>query len=122
MTDASLATHLVRRYGIQVTGVTELDRGVYRVDRSDGPAWVGRVFGAQRPAEQVDGDATILRALQRAGFPAERCAGPEPVSTVDGRTVLVTEFVTGTRAAPRARTFAVLGALLGRLHTRPADG
>jgi Ser/Thr protein kinase RdoA (MazF antagonist) len=117
-----LATHLVRRYGIQVTGVTELDRGVYRVDRPDGPAWVARVFGPERPAAQVDGDAAILRALQRAGFPAERCADPEPVSTVDGRAVLVTEFVTGTRAAPNARTFAVLGALLGRLHTRAADG
>jgi Ser/Thr protein kinase RdoA (MazF antagonist) len=93
---------------------------VFRVDRPDGPAWVARVFAPERSLAAVEGDAAILRGLERAGFPAERCAGD--VSTMDGHAVLVTEFVEGERAKGRARTYAILGALLGRLHARPAEG
>jgi hypothetical protein len=39
---------------------------------------------------------------------------------MDGQSVLVTEFVAGERAPGRARTYAILGALLGRPHARPA--
>jgi len=35
-----IARHLQARYRIAVTGLTELDLGVYRVDWADGPAWV----------------------------------------------------------------------------------
>jgi hypothetical protein len=41
-----LASHLAERYGIDVAGLTELDLGVYRVDRRDGPAWAARLFPA----------------------------------------------------------------------------
>jgi aminoglycoside phosphotransferase (APT) family kinase protein len=112
-----LSEHLGAAYGIEVAHLSALDAGVYRVDRRDGPAWVARVFASER-GDGAEGDAEILRALERAGFPAERCAGP--VSMMDGRAVLVTEFVSGARAPGRARTYAILGALLGRLHARPA--
>jgi hypothetical protein len=116
--DARLQAHLETAYGIGVTAVSTLDKGVVRVGRSDGPAWVARVFGPDRPLDVVQADAEILDNLARAGFPAERRAAP--VSTVEDHTVLVTEFVDGDRPPQRARTYAILGALLGRLHARPA--
>jgi Ser/Thr protein kinase RdoA (MazF antagonist) len=118
---AELPTHLEHRYGSTVTGSTALDVGVLRIDRQDGPSWVARVFPAARPMTEVDGDAEVLQRLATAGFPAERPAVAEPVSTLAGQGVLVTEFVQGERSRG-ARTYAVLGALLGRLHARPGDG
>jgi hypothetical protein len=41
-----LPAHLEHEYGIAITGVLELDVGVYRVARADGPDWVARVFPA----------------------------------------------------------------------------
>ena len=112
-----LTAHLQDRYGIRVAELTELDLGVFRVDRHDGPTWVARVFPAARALSEVEGDAKILNVLQKAGFPAERCAHPEAVSTHEGQGVLVTEFVPGVGPDGRGRTFAILGALLGALHT-----
>ncbi|MGI8416408.1 MAG: phosphotransferase enzyme family protein [Nakamurella sp.] len=123
-----LPAHLAARYGITVERLTELDVGNFRVDRSDGPPWVARVFPSARPLAEVQGDADILMSLQRADFPAERCADPEPVSTLAGQGLLVTEFVDGVRPDKPGRTFAILGALLGGLHAqidtlaRPAGG
>ena len=116
-----LADHLAARHGVEVTGLTELDLGVFRVERAGGEPWVARVFPAARPLAEVEGDAVILRALERAGFPAERCATETPVSELSGQGVLVTTFVPGTRAVG-GRAFAYLGALLGRLHAHPAEG
>jgi Ser/Thr protein kinase RdoA (MazF antagonist) len=99
-----------------VTAVSPLDQGVHRVDVDGAPAWVARVFPPGRPREAVAGDAEILRRLGKVEFPAERCAVPDPVSDLeDGGTVLVTSFVEGERARD-GRTYAFLGALLGRLH------
>ena len=56
-------------------------------------------------------DKGVVR-VDRPDGPAERCTGD--VSTMDGHSVLVTEFVEGERAKGRARTYAILGALLGR--------
>ena len=123
-----LRSHLQARYGIAVTAMTELDLGVWRVGRSDGPDWVARWFPARRAAEAVAGDAAILRYLAEREFPAERCAAGDPVSDLDGRAVLVTEWADPVprdqrREAIRAAGgLARLGALLGRLHTLPADG
>ena len=114
-----LPAHLERTYGIRVARTAELDLGVLRVDRHDGPSWVARVFPAARPLAEVEGDESLLLALERHGFPAERCAAPEAVSTHEGQGILVTEFVAGSRADGRGHTFGVLGALLGRLHARP---
>jgi Ser/Thr protein kinase RdoA (MazF antagonist) len=118
-----LGAHLETRYGITVDAMTELDLGVWRVGRADGPDWVARWFPARRAAEAVAGDAAILRYLAAHEFPAERCAADEPVSVLDGRSVLVTGWAdTVPRQQRRDAILAAgglshLGALLGRLHT-----
>jgi Ser/Thr protein kinase RdoA (MazF antagonist) len=121
-----LRSHLRAAHGIRVTSMTELDDGVWLAARSDGPDWVARWFPSARPAEAVAGDAEILRFLADHDFPAEHCADPSPVSVLDGRGVLVTEYEPPVprdqrRAAIRAAGgLAGLGAVLGRLHTVPA--
>jgi hypothetical protein len=117
-----LAGHLADRYGVAVTATATLDVGVVRVDRADGPSWVARVFSGARPVAEAEADAEILRLLERGGFPAERCAAADPVSTLDGRPVLVTGFVEPARPLRPGRSAALLGALLGRLSAHPADG
>jgi Ser/Thr protein kinase RdoA (MazF antagonist) len=117
-----LDDHIARTYGVEVSQLTQLDAGVFRIDRHDGPSWVARVFPEARPVEGTQGDAAILRALERSGFPAERCAAPEPVSIFGRESVLVTEFVRAGAPLRPGRTAAILGALLGRLHSHPADG
>ncbi|HEY4830190.1 MAG TPA: phosphotransferase [Solirubrobacteraceae bacterium] len=115
-----LARHLEDRYGIEPAGVVALDLGVFRVDLRDGSRWVARVFPAARALADVEQDAAILRALERGGFPAERCAHPEPVSQFLGQGVLVTGFIEDHGPLTPGRPAAILGALLGRLHTHPA--
>ena len=117
----TLPAHLEARYGIQVGRLTELDLGVYRVGRRDGPDWVARVFAADRPVAAAEGDAAMLVRLEQQEFPAERCAAQEPVSVHEGQGVLVTRYVEGTRADGSRRTFGRLGGLLGRLHALPSD-
>jgi aminoglycoside phosphotransferase (APT) family kinase protein len=119
---ATLASHLNSTYGIDVAAMTELDVGVLRVDRHDGPSWVARIFPSTRPVDDVCNDAVVLDHLERAGFPAERNAAPDPVSTHEGQGVLVTEFLLGDRPKAGARTFAYLGSLLGALHSREGHG
>lgn len=115
-----LGRHLEDRYGVEVADVVSLDLGVFRVDRRDGSRWVARVFPASRPLDGVREDAAILRALERAGFPAERCADPEPVSEFLGQGVLVTGFLEDHGPLSPGRPAAILGVMLGRLHTHPA--
>ena len=122
---ARLPAHLEAGYGIEVAGVSELDLGVFRIDRKDGPAWVARVFPAARLAGAATGDAAVLDFLAGHGFPAERRAAPEPVSVLDGQDVLVTGYVAGvprgsrTEAIRRLGGFVRLGAMLARLETLP---
>ncbi len=115
---ATLASHLNTTYDIEVAAMTEMDLGVIRVDRHDGPSWVVRVFPKSRRLDDVRRDALVLERLERHGFPAERNAAPEPVSTHEGQAVLATEFIPGERPKPGGRTFAYLGGLLGALHAR----
>jgi len=120
-----LRSHLEDRYGIDVSAMTDLDVGVWRVGRADGPDWVARWFPARRPAEAIAGDAEILRYVAGHEFPAERCAADEPVSVLDGRPVLVTEWAGPVPRRERreairgAGGLGRLGALLGRLHRLP---
>ena len=117
-----LGTHLEDRYGVETAEVVPLDLGVFRVDRRDGSRWVARVFAAGRPLAGVEEDAAILRGLERAGFPAERCAHPEPVSEFLGQGVLVTGFLEDHGPLRPGRPAALLGYLLGRLHRNSAAG
>lgn len=115
----TLPAHLERSYRIKVARLTELDVGVLRVGRSDGPDWVARVFPAGRPVEAADGDGAVLRFLADRAFPAEQCAATPAVTVHEGQPVLVTEFVIGARLRTGERAFYQLGDLLGRLHTLP---
>jgi Ser/Thr protein kinase RdoA (MazF antagonist) len=115
-----LGRHLEDRYAVEVAQITALDLGVFRVDRRDGSRWVARVFAADRPLVTAQEDAAILQGLERAGFPAERCAHPEPVSEFLGQSVLVTDFLEDHGPLRPGRPAGILGALLGRLHTHPA--
>jgi Phosphotransferase enzyme family len=117
-----LAEHLGERYGVAATATATLDVGVMRVDRANGPSWVARVFSEARPVAEVEADAEILHLLERGGFPAERCAAADPVSTLDGRPLLVTCFVERAEPLRPGRSAALLGALLGRLSAHSADG
>ncbi len=113
-----LPQHLRDAYGIVVTDVKQLDAGVVRIHRDDGPAWIARVLPAHRPAEAAAGDVEILRFLDRVGYPAERCAAAEPLTTYEGQAVLVTEYVSGSRVKG-APGYRALGELMGRLHALP---
>jgi Ser/Thr protein kinase RdoA (MazF antagonist)/predicted esterase len=115
----SVGVHLQERYGIEVAGVVDLDAGVFRVDRRDGRSWVARVFSARRAVADVEAEAELLTALEQGGFPAERCAHGEPVSGWGEQTVLVTEFVVPAAPLKPGRTAALLGGMLGALHSRP---
>jgi len=121
-----LRAHLGTRYGITIDAMSELDLGVWRVGRREGPDWAARWFPARRAVEAAAGDAAILRHLAAHEFPAERCAADEPVSDLDGRSVLVTEWADPVPRQQRRDTIRAagglshLGALLGRLHTLDA--
>jgi Ser/Thr protein kinase RdoA (MazF antagonist) len=115
---ATLATHLNDTYDIDVAMMTELDLGVLRIDRHDGPSWVARVFPPSRHIDDVRRDAEMLELLERGGFPAERKAAPTSVSLHDGQAVLATQFIAGGHPTAGGRTFAWLGGLLGALHAR----
>ncbi len=102
-------------------GLDRLDTGVFSVNLHDGRRWIVRVFPAGRSIEHVEGDAEILRFLERQGLPAERCADPKPVSVLYGRGILVTEYIEGTVAGSSGRTLNALGDLLGRLNMLPIE-
>ena len=119
-----LLAHLRHRYGIDPVAATKLSvhkTYVFRIDRSDGDPWVARAFPPARPRAGVEGDAAILRFLERQGYPAERTAVEDAVSDFDGSSVLVTRFVEGTQLPDGAEKFSMMGDLLGRLHALPSD-
>jgi Ser/Thr protein kinase RdoA (MazF antagonist) len=119
-----LLAHLRDRYGIDPVAATKLSvhkTYVFRIDRNDGSPWVARAFPPARPRAGVEGDAAILRFLERQDYPAERLAADDAVSDFDGCAVLVTRFVEGAQLPDGAAKFAMMGELLGRLHALPYD-
>ena len=119
-----LVAHLRDSYGIEAVTATPISQHVnyvLRVERNDGDPWVARAFPPARPRIGAEGDAAILRFLERHDYPAERLAADEPVSEFEGSTVLVTKFV-ANRSLPEDRWGVVMGDLLGRLHALPLDG
>jgi Ser/Thr protein kinase RdoA (MazF antagonist) len=119
-----LLAHLRNRYGIDAVAATKVSvhkTYVFRIDRNDGDPWIARAFPPARRRTSVEGDAAILRFLERHDFPAERLAVDDAVSDFDGSTVLVTRFVEGDHLPDGAEKFAIMGDLLGRLHALPLD-
>lgn len=106
-----LRAHLAQHYGFRAHTVYALDQDVTLLRRDDGPSWVARVFGPQRPRATVEGDAEILRWLEHAGFPAERCAVEEPVSSLGDCSVLVTEAVSSVPRAQRRQAIKDAGGI-----------
>ncbi len=120
-----LLAHLRDHHEIEPVAATRLSvhkTYVFRVDRRDGDPWVARAFPSARPRSGVEGDAAILRFLERQGYPAERLAVDDAVFDLDGGAVLVTRFVEGEQLPDGPEKFAVMGDLLGRLHALPDDG
>jgi Ser/Thr protein kinase RdoA (MazF antagonist) len=117
----ALPAHLAQHYGVRVTATTKLMPGVYKVERHEGPAWVARMFLIGRPVERAEEDAEVLRFLHRCDIPAERCAHTAPVSWLDGRAVLVTEYVEGKPLPPTPTARHALGDMLGRLQALPTE-
>lgn len=126
-----LLAHLRGHHGIDAVaavGISQHNDHVFRIDRRAGAPWIARVFPPARPRAGVEGDAAILRFLERQGYPAERLAVDEAVSTFDGSSVLVTRHVAGRLlpspavGAEGVEKFAVMGDLLGRLHALAPDG
>ena len=112
-----LGAHLESSYGVTVRKIAPLQQGnhgTHRVDLARGGPWVVRVFPADRPVADVEGDAAILRSLESAGFPAERCTAD--VSVHEGQGVLVTAFVKGTSPKPSTAIERALAGLVGRSH------
>ena len=114
-----LRVFLEKRYDIKILILERLDRGVFRMDRQSGRSWIVRIFPVDRPIERVQGDAEVLKFLEKNQFPAERCADPSPVTSPGGRGVLVTEFVEGTQSARDEATLFKFGELLGKLNSLP---
>ncbi|MGH9917702.1 MAG: phosphotransferase enzyme family protein [Nitrososphaerales archaeon] len=114
----TLPAHLEKTYGITVTNVSQLDVGVFRVDRSDeGTPLVARLFSAARSYAAVEADLAVLRYLAKIDFPAERPLGGGPLTSHNGQALLITEFVKEVPKAKRPPYPIVrLGALIGRLH------
>jgi Ser/Thr protein kinase RdoA (MazF antagonist) len=119
-----LLAHQRDCYGIDAAAATKLSvhkTYVFRIDRNDGEPWIARAFPPARPRGGVEGDAAILRFLERQDYPAERLAAADAVSEFDGSSVLVTRFVEGVQLPDGAAKFAMMGELLGRLHALPYD-
>jgi Ser/Thr protein kinase RdoA (MazF antagonist) len=120
-----LRSHLMERYGFRARTLFTFDEDVILLRRDDGPSWIARVFGPQRERSAVEGDAAALAWLADQGYPAERCAVEEPVSSLAETTVLVTEAVPAVPRAQRRQAIKDaggirgLGGLLGRLHRLP---
>src|ERR1700749_881419 len=105
-----LLVHLRDRYGIDAIAATRLSvhkTYVFRIDRGDGDPWVARAFPPARPRTGVEGDAAILRFLERQNYPAESLAVDDAVSDFDGSAVLVTRLVEGGQLPDGVEKFAM---------------
>jgi Ser/Thr protein kinase RdoA (MazF antagonist) len=117
----TLATHLEANLAIPVAKMSQLDVGVFRVDRRDSRSpLVARLFSAARPFAAAKADLAVLDYLAEIGFPAERPFVGGALSSHDGQPLLLTEFVKEASKAKRPPyPILTMGALIGRLHGLP---
>ncbi len=119
-----LLAHLRDRYGIDAVAAAKLsvhNTVVFRIDRKDAEPWVARAFPPARPRVGAEGDAGILRVLERHDFPAERLAVDDAVSEFERSHVLVTKFVESRPFPDPTEKLGLMADLLGRLHALPLD-
>ena len=119
-----LISHLRDHYGIDAIAATHISRHndhVFRIDQRNGDSWIARVFPPARSQASVEGDASILRFLERHNYPSERLAVDDAVSELDGASVLVTGFVAGEPLPDGSEKIGMMGDLLGRLHSLVPD-
>lgn len=120
-----LLAHLREQHGIDATtaiGASQHNEHVFRIERRTGDPWIARVYPPARPKGRVEGDAAILRFLERQDYPAERLAADSLVSDLAGASVLVTGFVEGGGLPDGSEKMATMGDVLGRLHALEVDG
>jgi Ser/Thr protein kinase RdoA (MazF antagonist) len=119
-----LLAHLRDRYRIDAVAATKLSihkSYLFRIDRKAAAPWIARAFPPARPRAGAEGDAAILRFLERKGFPAERLAVDDAVSDFEGGSVLVTRFVESKPFTDPTDKLGMMADLLGRLHALPLD-
>jgi hypothetical protein len=88
-----LLAHLRDRYDVDPVAATKLSvhkTYVFRIDRHDGSPWVTRAFPPARPRAGVEGDAAILRFLERQDYPgllvgSTNVAGNSPRERASGK-------------------------------------
>ena len=106
---AVVAEALARVFGSGPARLVAIHPGyVYRVER-DGRPWVVRWFPRERPVERVAGDAEVLHAVRN--LPVEQLVETidgDRFVVLDGRGVLVTEFIHGPTADTRPTTVGEL--------------
>lgn len=117
----TVPVHLEATYGIAVGKVSQLDVGVFRIDRRDrGAPLVARLFPAARSHGAAEADLAVLEYLAEIDFPSERPFGDRAVTSHEGQALLMTEFV---REVPKAKRppypIVRLGGMIGRLHGIP---
>ncbi|MGH2551786.1 MAG: phosphotransferase enzyme family protein, partial [Thermomicrobiales bacterium] len=84
-----------------------------------------RVFANDRPMDRVRGDAAILEYLALRGVPCEHLVTTTDGSgcvDLDGRGVIVTQFVEGVRPSRSPSSMRRLGEALGQINAAPAVG
>src|SRR5438270_3072232 len=82
----TLPDHLETAYGMGVAKMSQLDIGVFRIDRSGKePPLVARLFSADRPYAAAEADLAVLRYLAEIGFRAERPFADKALSMHDGQ-------------------------------------
>lgn len=97
-------------------------RGIYRVERQDGPPWLLRAERAENPEEMAAWfarSAATLLYLEQQRYPAPRVIRTHVGSLTcihQGWAALMLTFVQGSMIAYTSERLRALGTILGRLH------
>lgn len=125
LSDERLLACLSKDFGLEVTGLTFLalgadaDTAVYRAEATDGKRYFVKLRCGGRDALPVLISHWLASRGVRAIIPSIRATSGEPVASVDGFTVSLSEFVSGRDGYTRALTddqWVMLGRALRSLH------